>query len=212
MAGGPRNEPLPVTKPGLLLVEGDDEVAVFTSLLQQTPFAQHFAVEAIRGKDRFAETVRALPNRTGYRELQVLGLVRDADESADSAEQALLNALASAGLPVPSASGQVAPGRPAAALLVVPGGGRQGYLEHLLLDSLADHADLACVDSFFRCCGLDPLDYDLGKRRLRTWGCANSAKGRALADLLREGPIELAHRAFDPLRQFVLDLANHLDA
>ena len=154
-----------------LLVEGRDYLNFFEAL------AQHLGTEGVQiqnfgGVDELRGFLGALVNESGFREIvQSLGIVRDAETTADGAFQSVQGALRAARLPVPDALGQHADGVPVVAVLILPGGGRPGMLETLLCETLVDSRESSCVDDFLEC--IERLsDSPLGrpdKRRAQAW-------------------------------------------
>ena len=81
----------------------------------------------------------------------MLGIVRDAETSAQGAFQSVQSSLRNAGLPVPARPGEPAGAAPTVNVLVLPGNGAPGMLETLLCRTFADTAADRCIDDFFRC-------------------------------------------------------------
>ena len=83
--------------------------------------------------------------------VRMLGIVRDAETSAQGAFQSVQSSLRNAGLPVPAHPGEPAGAAPAVNVLILPGDGDHGMLETLLCRTFADTAADRCIDDFFRC-------------------------------------------------------------
>ena len=88
---------------------------------------------------------------TGFQTVQSLGIVRDAETSAERAFQSVQSSLERAKLPVPDSLAERTGDSPAVAVLILPGDNRQGMLETLLCESFAATPVEDCIDDFFKC-------------------------------------------------------------
>lgn len=102
----------------------------------------------------FVKAIRALLDIRG-KVLRGILVVIDADESPAAAFTAACNALAGGGFPVPAKAFNVEELNPRVGVYVMPGNGRDGTLEHLLLDAAYANNVKAedCVDKFLGCIG-----------------------------------------------------------
>lgn len=120
-----------------LLVEGNDErnfFAAFTEHLQ----LPNVEIQAFGGKDRLREFLETLAGATDFKQVKRIGIVRDADASADAAFRSVQTSLrnANAGIrssgaefPVPDRPEQLVGEQPALSVMVLPGDGQAGMLE-----------------------------------------------------------------------------------
>ena len=130
----------------LLLVEGKDACNFFDTLREHLDLAD-VVVRDFGGVGQLRLYLAGLVSAPGFRNVRRLGIVRDAEISDDPARtaerafQSVQSALDNAGLPVPARPAQfIEPGanRPAVAVLILPGGDREGMLETLLCRTFAD--------------------------------------------------------------------------
>ena len=142
-----------------LLVEGNDERNFFEA------FAEHLSlgnvqIQAFDGKDRLRGSLETLASATAFRTVRSIGIVRDADESADAAFQSVRTSLGNANdairssgveFPVPDRPEQLVGERPVLSVLILPGDGQKGMLETLLGKTFAGSGVDGCIDGFFRC-------------------------------------------------------------
>lgn len=155
---------LQFTQPKLLLVEGNDEVGFFTGLLR------HLGIGGVQivnygGKDFFRRNIRAYVLEPTFAQVQSIGIVRDADDSAASARQSVLSGLNNAHLPEPPGNDMVE-----ISVFITPDGSSPGALEDLCLKALADNTAISCVEDFLKCVaevGYSPPRYP-AKARMRT--------------------------------------------
>lgn len=187
----------------LLLAEGPDDEAVSRRLLDDIGLA-NVQVDCYKGRNNLSDALRALPVTTGFADLEVLAVTRDADESAEDAFRSMRAALANARMPVPASNGGSARDeRLTVWVTTVPPGRGRGELEDLLVDTLPKEVR-DCLDSYFTCqgtaLGLQPKKP--GKSRLQCWLAALDGElHRGMRDEV--GRIDLVHQAFDPFREFL---------
>jgi hypothetical protein len=146
---------LVIEKPGLLLVEGDDEYRYFRCLLAERGITD-VQVHDVRGKGNYPENIRTLKNAPGYVQVRVVGVVKDIHPYAtqDAALASVKDALSNAGLPAPIEVGVFVPGPPRVGVLLMPPAGDGVGLEDLCLATVADDPVMQCVDDYMRClCG-----------------------------------------------------------
>lgn len=151
--------PNEIQKEVQLLVEGNDERNFFEA------FTEHLHLPGVQiqvfdGKDQLRGFLETLAVATGFRKVRSIGIVRDADESADSAFQSVQTALHNANkairgsgaeFPVPDHPERLASGRPSLSVMLLPGNGDDGMLETLLCRTFADGGVDRCIDGFFKC-------------------------------------------------------------
>jgi len=90
---------LPISKPKLLLVEGSDDKAFFSSMVRRLDLSTSIDVREFGGTGNLPAAVKALSKDPGWSLLNSLGVIRDADNAADRTFQSVCSALNNAGLP-----------------------------------------------------------------------------------------------------------------
>ena len=201
-----------------LLVEGNDERNFFEA------FADHLAlgnvqIQVFGGKDQLREFLETLAGATAFRKVRSIGIVRDADESADGAFQSVQTSLRNANdairssgveFPVPDRPGQRAGGRPALSVLILPGDGDAGMLETLLCRTFAGGDMDRCIDQFFQCAeetGTRIRRPD--KARARAYLATTPDPHLSVGVAAKRDRWDMNHRAFDGVRSFLKSLATH---
>jgi hypothetical protein len=134
-------KPLTITKPKLLLCEGEDEVNFFNAWFLELGVAD-VQVFAYQGKTKLAGFLADLTKAAGFHQVKKAAILRDADEDASGATQSIAHAVEHS----PEAFRQLHPD-----YFVLPGEGKPGALESLWLASLAGNPMEACVGEFFEC-------------------------------------------------------------
>jgi len=160
-----------ITKPKLLLVEGNDEVNFFSALMTELNL-ENVQVRDVGGKSKFRTRLKAVKVDQGYKTVISVGIVGDADENPNGAFDNICGALQSAGLPSPMAPLQsVAKDGLQVIVMILPDGKTPGMLEDLCLESVKETPAMLCVDEYFQCLGerLEQLPGNLAKARMRAF-------------------------------------------
>ena len=209
----------PIKSSVQIIVEGGDECHLFEAFiehLQKTKSMGEVDVRILnlKGKDNLKDFLPGFALMPEFKmNVQRLGIVRDADESPDDIDkseerafQSVRSALKKARLPIPNQIGQTAVegDHPAVTALILPGGGRPGYLETLLCESFKDDPLNQCVDEFFECTKKrngteDPDD----KARARVYIAAKKAPNVAVGLAAKKDVWKFENRAFEGVRKFL---------
>ena len=191
-----------------LLVEGNDQRNFFEAFIDHLSLAD-IQIQNFGGVTDLRPFLSILVKRSGFRgTVQSVGIVRDAETSAQAAFQSVQSSLRNAGLPVPSRPKDRTGGSPAVTVLILPGNNRTGMLETLLNETFADTPEEACINAFFDCV-----------ETISTVSITNPDKARAYAYLTtkpnphhsvgmaaKQNYWDLDHPVFDQLRQFLTAL------
>ncbi|MEA2007606.1 MAG: DUF3226 domain-containing protein [Chloroflexota bacterium] len=172
-----------ITKPKLLLVEGQDEVHFFGQLLADLDIVD-VEIRDIMGKTKFRKRLKGLPDITGFGNVSSVGIVVDADNKPKGTFDSISDALDVSGFPKPIASLQPIGDDLQVTVMVLPGDGRKGMLEDLCLESVADDPAILCVEDYFQC-----LEEEFESRMLPE----NPSKSRVRAFLASMGWLEESH-------------------
>ena len=137
--------------PKQLIVEGEDEVRVFGSILKHLDIS-NVQVHGYGGYPKlkpFLRTFKALP---GFESVESLAVVADADCSRAGREMGIHRALLDVGLPSPLAPLEMA-GKNGLRVtyLVVPDFQETGMIEDVCLDSVKADPAMSCVEHYFEC-------------------------------------------------------------
>lgn len=192
-----------------LIVEGRDQLRFSQALMR------HLGITGVQihdfgGVSQLRSFLGGFVASDGYNSVERIGVIRDAEDSAEDAFRSVQGTLADAGLAVPKQPEEWTGGRPSVSALILPGGDRTGMLETLLCESFAETPANGCIDRFFECMAA-----------VSDWSVANPDKARVFAYLAAtptprhsvgvaalRGQWDLEHAAFDVVRRFVEELAN----
>jgi len=178
-----------ITKPKLLFVEGKDEVHFFTKLAADLGLSDDIQIEELKGKAKPSARIRAWMTAPGHAIITSVGVIIDADGDPSAAFQSVCGALEKVGLPRPTAVEQaVSDGNHQVVVMILPDGVREGMLEDLCLESVADDPAMPCVDEYFECLEgqLETLPRDLSEAKVRAFLTSK--------ELLEEAEFELLQR------------------
>lgn len=202
---------LTITKPKLLLCEGEDEVNFFNAWFIELGISD-VQVIAYQGKTKLAAFLSDVTKAAGFHLVKKAAILRDADDDASGAKQSIIHAIEHS----PEAFQKLGPD-----YFVLPGHGKPGALESLWLSSLADNPMRECVEDFLHCIetkGWKPSDTFAknDKARAQLWIATKEVPnerfgfaawhGRKDADKpwMHEKWVDFDHPSFAQLKEFVL--------
>lgn len=193
-----------------LLVEGNDERNFFESLIEHLSF-ENMEVRNFRGKDNLRDFLLALRDDDDFaKTVQGVGIVRDADNSAEAAFESIRNSLRHAGLPAPTLPQSFArpDGGPAVGVFVMPGGGRAGMLETILRDTFANSEIERCIEAYLECVrGLPGVVLQRpDKARVHAWLATRPDPHVSAGVAAKKGYWDMDHPALKGVREFLLAL------
>lgn len=142
--------PKPIREKKVLAVEGKDEVNFFEALLKHLGIAG-FEIRDVGGKDQFKKKLPALVHTSGFSDVEVLVVVRDAEGDADAAFDSVRNVLRDQRLEPPDRINQFSNGNPRIGVFIMPGNSDTGMLEDLCLKTVGEHPAMECVNAFIDC-------------------------------------------------------------
>ena len=157
-----------------------------------------------------------LVRQTGFVNVESLGIIRDANSSADSAFQSVQGCLRNSDLPVPpSLANRRATGtNPADArkpltvsVFILPDNKSQGELETLLYRTLSRDI-VKCIDDFVECAkaatGVSPSKPD--KARVAAYVAVQKREPHSLAVSARQGVWDFNHDELSSVGEFLQEL------
>jgi hypothetical protein len=211
----------PVLKAGYLIVcEGMGDAYLIDCLLKHNQIDNcHVGCPSNvnvggSGKDKIPEYLALLQTASALQKIPIDGIlvVGDADKSHKQAVEALKQALVIAQFPAPTNAFQIEVfqhgGRPLrVALYVIPGPGRDGTLEHLLLEAAygKSPAKQPCVEQFLDCIGRpkDASDNEIAKMSMSALVGASCRKNPWASSALvwkdKHNPVPIDSHSFDDL-------------
>jgi hypothetical protein len=193
----------------LLLVEGKDEAVFVNTLLKELGISD-VQIKDMGGKDKFPRNILGLPTTTGFEEVYILGILRDAeDKPARSTFDSVCSDLKRVDLPLPQALTHFSDTKPSIGIFVMPDNRREGMLEDLCLESLANTDKITHTDNFFNKANVTNSAKDFSKRRVQAWlSIAHNEEylQREVGRAAETGFWDFTHPCFADLKAFLEQL------
>lgn len=197
----------------LLLVEGKDEVNLFEALVEHCleDGAQPVQVLEVGGKDQFRKRFAAVMSAAQARpSLRSIGIVRDADDSAQSSFQSVYDSIRHVGSQPPARHGEFSSATPAVGVFIVPDGSGEGAIETICKQSVMGTDAAKCVDEYLEC--LTTRNALRSRNPDKSFAHAYLAAGQDPTARVGEGALQgtwnFQSPAFEGLRSFIRDLAS----
>ena len=190
-----------------LLVEGKDDRNFFEAFVTHLS-VQRTQVHDFGGVSKLREFLAAFVDARNFGTVRSIGIVHDADESAQSAFESVQSALENAGLPAPRRAGQRFSGEPAVSVAILPDNERPGMLETLLCRTFAGAAEDKCIDDYLACVGA-LSDVNIRRRdkaRAHAWLAVKPEPNVSVGVAAKKGYWNFDHDAFAYLRAFLTQL------
>jgi hypothetical protein len=194
----------PITKSKVLIVEGEEEIRVFSELIAHLNLPD-IEIRDIGGKTKFRTNVRTLMITPGFHNVTSVGVIRDADDNPASAFQSVCDALQSAGFAKPTKTLQPVGDSPQVVVMILPDGETPGMLEDLCLKSVEEDPAIRCLDEYFECLQerLGRLPSNLSKARVHAFLASRERPDLRLGEAAQKGHWPWGHPAFEQVRQFL---------
>jgi len=189
-------------------VEGPDDSRFLAALLRHKQIEAEFEIRDVEGVNNFNGLLRTLPAVTGFVNVVALGIVRDADQSMQSAFQSACSALKNANLSIPKYPLTIAGKLPRVSVFIWPDCKNTGTLETLCLEAVRDDPAMPCVAQYFECLDSQKVMQPkaIQKAYLHTFLASREKPGLRIGEAAENGYWDWNHPAFDPIKQFLCAL------
>lgn len=196
--------PDPIAQHKQLLVEGRSDQEFFNALLRHLGIGD-VEVKNYGGKDTFRRFLNVFVRAPGFDDIQSLGIVRDADDSATSAFQSIRDSLISVNLPTPEIALTPAAGYPRVDVFIMPNNADTGALEDLCFRALESDPAMQCVSEFMQCIQdrSDVVPKNPAKSRVYAYLASKEDPELRLGQAAHRGYFPWDSSAFVQLIQFV---------
>ena len=196
-----------IERPIQLLVEGNDQKNFFEA------FVSHLNIPDIQirnfgGVDELGRFLRAFVLAPYFDTVSSIGVVRDAETSAEGAFQSVQSSLRNADLEVPVNERQRVGATPAVTFMILPGGDQSGMLETLLCKSFEKSPVNDCIDKFIACARElpDTKIQRLDKARAHAYLATRPRPHVSVGVAARKGYWPFGHDVFADVRTFLRNL------
>lgn len=212
-----------------LLVEGKDALNFFAA------FTKHLKLTGIQiqdfgGVNDLGDFLQAFSAAPGFREVESIGIVRDAEKldatstaetrgaeqtaplrpnakpAAEAAFQSVCTSLGNAHLPVPRSAIEKAVSRPVVSVLILPSSTEEGMLETLLCRTFEDTREGRCVSEFLKCVGTPPESRRYDKARAHAYLATKPKPHVSVGVAAQKNYWDFGHGAFADTRSFLMAL------
>jgi hypothetical protein len=201
--------PEPFKKTRLLAVEGDDEVNFFEKLLGYMSISHLVDIRKSGGKDQFKDLMPAFTLTRGFRNIEMIAVIRDADKNAKDAFRSVTGILNKIGLKSPGSPGQFSNGIPAVGIFIMPDNSSGGMLEDLCLGTVKDHEAMKCVDDFIACTQkLKEGPKNIPKARVQSFLAAKPKIVNSIGLGAQKGYWDFKSKRLQPLLSFLNQFRN----
>src|SRR5438045_2703559 len=147
-----RTESPEIVSSNVLLIEGNDEINFFNSLLSHMNITPNIEVQtrSVQGKGNFQDELTAFLNDPNFSRVTAYAIIRDADTNAEGALASVRNMLRDNQQPYPDAHASFAYNndRTLRVGIFIVSKGTTGMLEDLCLQSVANHPIMPCVNDY----------------------------------------------------------------
>lgn len=113
--------------------------------------AESVDVREAGGKDKFKDLMPTFRITSGFRSIEMVAVIRDADNNADNTFRSVTGILKKIGLKPPDRPDNFSTGTPSVGVFIIPDNYSDGMLEDLCLSTVQDHPAMKCVDKFITC-------------------------------------------------------------
>ncbi len=201
-------EPTEIRLEAQLLVEGNDCRNFFEAFTSYFDIV-HLQVQNYGGGAELRGFLEGFVGMPGFREtVKSIGIIRDAEGNADGALESVQSSLRNVGLPIPSQPTERAGSLPSASVLILPGNGREGMLETLLWESLAEAPERECIDEFLTCVTDSRTARITNPDKARTFAylAAGEEPRHSVGVAAKRRQWDFTHTAFAGVREFLSGL------
>lgn len=201
------DKPVEIKSPIQLLVEGNDGRNFFEAFRDRLGLSR-MQIHDYGGVSELQRFLSAFVKASRFHDVVRVGIVRDAEPSADRAFQSVQSALRNVDLPVPGCPGiHSVNDSPYTATLILPEQD-SGMLETVLNQSFAGTPVDACIDGFFDCIESTPggVIHRPDKARANAYLSSTREPHVSVGVAAKKGYWNLDHEAFHPIRHFMQGL------
>jgi hypothetical protein len=198
-----------IEQPNVLVVEGEEEKRFFGALIEHLQL-QNIQIMPIGGKNQLRQNLKVLAMSPGFSRVISLGVVRDADTDPKAAFQSVCDALQATDLPTPERPLLPVGEKPRVAVLILPGVDREGALEDICLDAVAQDPAMLCVEQYLQCLQQEGLSLpdNMSKAKVQVFLASRRKAGLRLGEAAEKGYWPWDAKAFDWVKDFLQQIGS----
>ena len=197
----------PITESKLIIVEGEDDKNLLLALIKEIGL-RGIQIISVRGKGEMQDKIMAIRNTTNFEnKVTSLGVVRDADEDAENTFLSVCDALSKAGLSVPRGPLTISSGTPRVIVLIWPCDKKEGTLEDVCLQSVAELSEVECLSQYFECLQKQRvIPGNMAKAKVQAFLASRPESCPHLGVGALKGYWQFESKAFDGVKNFLAQL------
>jgi hypothetical protein len=195
----------PITYAKVLLVEGMTPFQFFKALLKHINLLDVIEIRNFGGVTDFTVFLETLIATPGFDKVESLGIVRDAEDNANSAFASVCASLGRAGLDVPASSLSITTGKPRVSVFILPDCVAPGMIETLCMHAVSGDPSIPCISQYFECIAreLTEMPSPIDKAQVQAFLASRVRPGLQLGEAAHAGYVPWDDVAFDKLKQFL---------
>jgi len=191
-----------------LIVEGQDTADFLSSLLREFKI-KGFQIQNFGGVNELKPFLKSLISLSSFSEkVQVVGIIRDAEDNVENSWKSLQGTLKHVGLDVPDNPGAVIKGNPNVGAYLLPDNKKNGMLEDLCWDAVKNEPQIKCIDDFFDCLkSKAQLPKNIQKARVLAFLATRKKSKFKIGDAANAGYWNFDSEVYHPLKAFLKALS-----
>ena len=140
----------PISHKKVLAVEGDDENNFFKALLKNMGI-NGVDIRNVGGSAQFKDKLPTLVKASGFFDVEVLAIIRDAEDNATAAFKSARSTIKRCGLIPPESPKKYTNTVPKIGVYIMPGNSDKGMLEDLCMEIVKGSPKAKCATDFIDC-------------------------------------------------------------
>ena len=199
--------PPTIEQPKQLIVEGNDEVRLFSALRRHLSISD-LQVHPCDGYQKLKRFLRTFTADSNFHQVESLAVVADANSNRDGRQQSIRDALSNAELPVPSEPLQFASqGGVKVSYLVIPHNTEGTMLEDVCLASVSSDPAMKCVNEYFECLTREgastPRNVRMSKARVHAFLASRDDPALRIGEAADSGIWKFNDESFRSMRELL---------
>ena len=197
-----------ISESKLIIVEGSDDKDFLHALIEYIGLSGIQIIPG-NGKNQMPTLIKTITITSQFENMVTsLGVVRDADENANSTFQSIRTALQNAGLPVPESPIVIADGNPRVSVLIWPLSSNEGEIEDICLESIAEYPEMNCINQYFDCLQRESIEisHKISKAKVKAFLASKTDLPHRLGIAALKGYWPFDNPIFDGIKQFLKGL------
>jgi len=178
-----------------------------SKIVKETCKKSDIQIEEAGGIHQFKNKFEDLSKIQGFKSLEVIGIIRDAEKNRMSAFDSICDTVKGFNLKPPSEGKTFSDGKPAIGIFIMPGNSDVGMLENLCLETVINEPAMNCVNSFIECTKtLSSPPKNIEKARVQAFLAAMPEIRNSLGLGAQKGYWNFSSDKLSDLREFICRL------